>query len=602
MLSDGRGPRLLPDCGREGGDGGFPENHCSALGSCVLDVGCLPGGGRGPWPLPDVGREGGVVGFPKNHCQALGSGASVAAGLPSDGRGPRPLPDSGREGGVSGFPENHCSALGSPSPGDGCAVGGIGRDGGATCRSLSVVTWNCASLFGAAPRDEVGRKRYLAKMNKVAGLARNHDVVFLQEVHGSEEDLTSLGCYIPNHLLCGSFCQSRAAGGVLTIIHPRLRQRYGECHDFKVVHPGRATVVDLVDSRDEADLAGGRHEPLSLCCIHVVPAWSANEKYTFLGRIRSFVPHFGEAVVFLAGDFNFPVDGEGRVNLSTERVTGGSDSVASHFDVLFDDLTEIAQDRPTRRRSEGGSITVLSRIDRVYSNISPGGLLARNACAATIGKLTHDELSDHVPVVARVFEGGVLSGSRPFVPGWVLSLPCFPRLVDDLSLAEGIVGPGCEGVSPFVRLSGLKRVVVKAARIAAEEAGVGECDSPSACLHWVSKARSAVRAGDCERLRAIITKAPRLSAYFSCDQCSVVDLGSLQRFCYKCVCDEINEEVADLKTSDLTEDEKATKKNKLLARLSSWSPKGRRVSGVAVLDEGGGVSGDPFGDISKHWM
>ena len=38
-------------------------------------------------------------------------------------------------------------------------------------------------------------------------------------------------------------------------------------------------------------------------------------------------------------------------------------------------------------------------------------------------------------------------------------------------------------------------------------------------------------------------------------------------------------------------------KNKLHARLSSWSPKGRRVSGVAVLGRGGGVSGDPFGDI-----
>ena len=67
--------------------------------------------------------------------------------------------------------------------------------------------------------------------------------------------------------------------------------------------------------------------------------------------------------------FNFPADGEGRANIATNRVTGGSDSVATHVDCLFDDLIEIAQDRLTRRRSEGGSMTVLSRIDRVFSNI-----------------------------------------------------------------------------------------------------------------------------------------------------------------------------------------------------------------------------------------
>ena len=83
-----------------------------------------------------------------------------------------------------------------------------------------------------------------------------------------------------------------------------------------------------------------------------------------------------------------PVDGEGRLNVATDRVIGGSVSVAAHFDTVFDDLAEIAQDRPTRRRSEGGSMTVLPRIDRISSNFPPGGLLARNACAATLGKLT----------------------------------------------------------------------------------------------------------------------------------------------------------------------------------------------------------------------
>ena len=382
---------------------------------------------------------------------------------------------------------------------------------------LSFVTWNCASLFGYAPRDELGRKRYRAKVDRVVEPAMSHDVVFLQEVHGCEGDLSSLGCYTPNHLLCGSLCSSTAAGGVLTIVHPRLRQRYGGCWSMGTIHQGRATVVDLVDYREGSDVVGGRHDPLSLCRLHVVPAWTVGEERGFLGSLRSALPCGSGSVVFVAGDFNFPVDGEGRLNVSTDRVTGGSDSVASHFDCLFDDITGLAQGRPTRRRSEGGTMTVLSRIDRIYSNLPPGELLARNACAATLGKLASQcELSEHVPVVARICGRSVVSGYHPFVPGWLLSLRCFPDLVSDLAIAEGVAGPGGEDLAPFGELKELKRFIVKAARRAAEEAKAGECDSPSACLHWVSRAKSAVSARDLDRLSDIIGRAPRLSPFFDC--------------------------------------------------------------------------------------
>ena len=462
------------------------------------------------------------------------------------------------------------------------------------------MTWNCASLFGFAPRDELGRKRYWAKIDRVVGLAMSHDVVFLQEVHGCEGDLSSLGCYIPNHFLCGSFCPSTAAGGVLTIVHPRLRQRYGDCWSMRAIHQGRATVVDLVDYREGGDVIGGRHDPLSLCCSHI---WTVWEKRGFLVSLRFALPCGSGSVVFVAGGFNFPVDGEGRRNVSTDRVIGGSDSAASHFDCLFDDLTEIAQGRPTRRRSEGGTMTVLSRIDRIYSNLPPGEVLARSACAATLGKLASQcELSDHVPVVARICGSSVVSGYRPFVPDWVLSLSCFPDRVRDLAIAEGVDGPGGEDLAPFEKLKELKGVIVKAARRAAEEAKAGECDSPSACLHWASRAKGAVRARDLDRLRDNIGRAPRLAPFFDCGGGLVVDSHALQLFCHSCVRDEIDGQIKELKESELPGGEKSAKRNRLHARLSSWSPKGRRVSGVAVLGKGGGVSDDPFGDIKDHWQ
>ena len=356
---------------------------------------------------------------------------------------------------------------------------------------------------------------------------------------------------------------------------------------MRTVHQGRATVVDLGDYGEDGDCLGGRHDPLSFRCLHVVPAWSVSGKRGFLGSLRSALPCDSETVIFVAGVFHFPVDGEGRLDVATDRVTGGSDSVATHFDVLFDDLIGIAQGRLTRRRGEGGSMTVLSRIDRIFSNVPPGELLARNACAATLGKLTSQcELSDHVPVVARLYGRAAVIGFRPFVPSWVLGLSCFPDLVRDLSMAEGLTGPGGDGLAPVDKLKGLRRVIVKAARGAAEEAKVGERDSPSACLHWASRAKGAVRARDLDRLRDIIGRVPRLSDFLNCNGCSIVDSFALQQFCHLCVRDEINEQINGLKGFELPVEEKSAKRNKLHARLSSWSPKGRRMSGVAVLGKG----------------
>ena len=165
-----------------------------------------------------------------------------------------------------------------------------------------------------------------------------------------------------------------------------------------------------------------------------------------------------------------------------------------------------------------------------------------------------------------------------------------------------MTGPGSEDLTPPGRLKELKGVIVKAARRAAEEARAGECDSPSACLHWVARAKSAVRARDLDRLRDIIGRAPRLSSFFDCGEGLAVDPHALQRFCHSCVRDEINGQIKELRESGLPGEEKSAKRNELHARLSSWSPKGRRVSGVAVLGKGGGVSDDPFGDIKDHWL
>ena len=294
-----------------------------------------------------------------------------------------------------------------------------GRAGG----SLSLVTWNCACLLGGAPVDERGRRRQSGKERRIVDLALKCDVVLLQEVHGTHEDLASIKCLIPGHLVCGSFCDSRGAGGVVIIVHPRLRSRFGDSWSVREVFPGRAVILDLGINAPGAVDSTSRLDILSFCCVHVVPAWSDSVKRNFFLQLRDAVPRDSDSVFYVGGDFNFPSDGEGRLNIASGRVVVSNDPVASFFEALFEDLTEIAQDRPTRKRVEGGEVTVLSRIDRIFSSIPPGELLGRNANAVTIGKLTaKSDLSDHIPVAARICSRELLSTGRSFVPCWFLFL------------------------------------------------------------------------------------------------------------------------------------------------------------------------------------
>ena len=237
---------------------------------------------EGPWSSAWGGE-----GVPINRCGDVGAGGrdggshldSSSSGLGLGGSSPRGGRGPGSPLGGWAVPNNHCVAVGRGCRGCQGGRGGLDSDlgglaavhstkGTGVCFALSSMTWNCASLFGFAPRDEVGRKRYRSKMNNVINLAMSHDVVFLQEVHGRGVDLPFLGCYIPSHLSCGSLCSRKAAGGVLIITHPRVRQRYGDCWSMGAVHQGRATAVGLVDGR--GGLPGWSSRPfefvLLACC------------------------------------------------------------------------------------------------------------------------------------------------------------------------------------------------------------------------------------------------------------------------------------------------------------------------------------------------
>ena len=220
---------------------------------------------------------------------------------------------------------------------------------------LSVITWNCATLFGAAPRTREQKRRHAAKVDRIVSFACRHDVVMLQEVHGSEQDIGELASRMPRHFILGPFCCDSGSGGVLIIISDELRGRFASCRS-EGIEKGRALLVTL---------EGGGSHPLAFCCLHVVPEWGINYKRDFLNRVGECSPSVGDACLILAGDLNFPGVGEGRLSVNTGRVTLTDECISAPFKSTFTELCEITGDRPTRRGFNDGVISVVSRIDRV---------------------------------------------------------------------------------------------------------------------------------------------------------------------------------------------------------------------------------------------
>ena len=175
------------------------------------------------------------------HCLAYSCGdPGSGGGSPRGGRGPgSPLASRPVRGqrfvskGGWGGPRNHCEDACRRGNGHGGLDDELGSGetfvAGRLESKLSVVTWNCATLFGAAPRTREQRRRHAAKIDRVVSFSCRYDVVMLQEVHGNEQDIGELASRIPRHYMLDSFCRDSSSGGVLVIISEELRGRFASC-------------------------------------------------------------------------------------------------------------------------------------------------------------------------------------------------------------------------------------------------------------------------------------------------------------------------------------------------------------------------------------
>ena len=456
---------------------------------------------------------------------------------------------------------------------------------------LIPVTWNCATLLGALPRSSDQRERHVHKIDFAAGLALGNDVVMLQEVHGGAGDLAELDHRLPRHKVVGSFCASHAAGGIAVLICPRPLGIYSGEISQEVLEPGRAMRIIL---------RGDGLHPISFCCVHIVPEWPLAAKKSFICRLSSALPGLGESM-FLGGDLIFPAVGERRTDLRTGRTTFADTSLSLHFEGAFPELTDVVCDRPTRKQVVGDEIGIVSRIGRVFTNLPAGLLCERDACTTVLGKMfVQRGMGDHLPV--RLHVGAKPAGERPCrgVPKWVARLPSFAANVADLSERGGISG----FQAPLSELLSFKRVFALAATKSEAAAGPSDCDSPDSKLHWISKGKNAIRFSDRVLLEKLCCMFSGGGELFDVGRMCVSDPVRLQLVIAQMVRGDIDLQIQAVGNSDLEDTHKVQKKSKLQARLFCWSPRGKRVSGIAAHGPDGAPASSTdaaFGLLADHW-
>lgn len=161
-------------------------------------------------------------------------------------------------------------------------------------------------------------------------------------------------------------------------------------------------------SRASRSRAGGRSccsaaadgdSGILLASVHLEPAASLAEKWWILERIAEVSRGPPRCVAVLAGEYNFTHTADPRANLRRLDVVMANEPTGTAFKRTLPDFVEMEHPGHTRRQMEGGIVTMLSRLDRVYLRSEPSDLDGLCTRAQVLGDVQRrDSPSDQVPV------------------------------------------------------------------------------------------------------------------------------------------------------------------------------------------------------------
>lgn len=195
--------------------------------------------------------------------------------------------------------------------GGGGPPGPRGIVGGLPVPWLRMAAWNARGLFIGLAGDLALHRRKLKAAHR---LFAKYDVLVIMGAHSDKGCLTRLAGELPSHRLFASHLLS-AVGGVVVAIGPRLA---GRCSSIRaeIAERDRVVAVRCVADAVEWIFVGS----------HLVPEATIASRRRLLRRIRAFVLADCSGGVFVGGDFNTVVDGDGRLYPATRIHMSGASS------------------------------------------------------------------------------------------------------------------------------------------------------------------------------------------------------------------------------------------------------------------------------------
>jgi endonuclease/exonuclease/phosphatase family metal-dependent hydrolase len=447
-------------------------------------------------------------------------------------------------------------------------------------------------------------RRVRATYSTVAKLVSSHDVVLLQETHGSDADLASLRLRFIRHLVFGSFTVGHHGGGVVFIVDPAFAELYSGnavCRIRMVdIIPGRLAKIIFPNTLKMASL--------EVVNIHLEVEVAAGEP-GFLGARCGFVAALAraltprtEAHTIIGGDFNCCASDEPRFNPVESSFTNDRSTVAKLTEVALEQYTELYQPHYTRRGTSGGVIVNLSRIDRLYSNCATCDLMDRRPLVATIGIVTvTTSPSDHVPVSGTINEPIDAPPMHPKIATWIVQHRFFPAAVAQLWRTARLV-PG----SPMERLAVAKEVLHGAAILTKSRASKVGAETVPERLHWALLAFRGLRSGrpGWPLARKAAAAYPHLCQWLP-EGPEFENTHLLGDLVASLAADSLNTEILEMISAGGPPGDKGNAKlSKLHALAATWRAQRRRLALSTIVDENGQPQSDTERAaelLVKHW-
>ena len=328
--------------------------------------------------------------------------------------------------------------------------------------AFRLLSWNARALLHWDTRLARRKVRFLASAIR----SPTPTVALVQELHGSEEELTALlyTAACPIHVFVSEFPgvhdqgPSRSKGGLAFVVPAGTAPR--SSFELIDVLPGRIAALRFTT-------------PSS--------SWTAWNVHNYevsrsaLSRLSSAV-HEGLAAatadprshfVSLTGDLNFLAQGDTAHSLEAPEPAGlGFDApppprpLQREWEALLDGLTEVHQPLPTHFRAQTKAV---SRLDRCFLAM-PSWALLRHRITATLLADPHSlhtrGLSDHAPMCVELRAQPQRPHNTRTIPRFVTAHPLFRRTLDQRLNSD----PTFHELSPPLQLPRLKEHLRAAAK------------------------------------------------------------------------------------------------------------------------------------------